>query len=355
MIKVSFFVLVLLFVESRSFVDWRIVGGSSSDDGEYPYQVSQKVYNRHNCGGSIIDSSTILTAAHCVYRHPPEEMTILVGSNKLNQGGVTHPVKKYIMHQMYDQKTLQNDIALIKLSTRIHFTSSVHSIALDHEYIPGGIDCVLSGWGWISYPGSSVNKLQHVSLKTTDIDVCRDRLSTINYPILDTNICAFTKNKQGGCRGDSGGPLVANGKQIGILSWLRYCGTGVPDVFTRVSSYIDWIDKAQVLVVGTTSCDRNVKVDCTRSSKNWKYLKKYCEKIFNVETSAIEQIEEARTESKKPEDDYLAKNEVLEEMRKLRNGKSIIEDIIDAELLKNGGQALYKHTYILIKQIWKQH
>lgn len=44
-------------------------------------------------------------------------------------------------------------------------------------------------------------------------------------------------------QGDSGGPLVAENAQIGVVSWGRPCAKGVPDVFTRVYSYRDWINK----------------------------------------------------------------------------------------------------------------
>lgn len=45
------------------------------------------------------------------------------------------------------------------------------------------------------------------------------------------------------CYGDSGGPLVANGKLIGIVSRGKPCAQGVPDVFTRISAHVDWIDE----------------------------------------------------------------------------------------------------------------
>lgn len=44
----------------------RIVGGADAVPGQFPYQISLRVKDSHNCGGSIIDNSWILTAAHCV-------------------------------------------------------------------------------------------------------------------------------------------------------------------------------------------------------------------------------------------------------------------------------------------------
>lgn len=44
----------------------KIVGGTAAKEGEFPYQVSLRIKNRHFCGGSIIDKRWILTAAHCL-------------------------------------------------------------------------------------------------------------------------------------------------------------------------------------------------------------------------------------------------------------------------------------------------
>lgn len=44
----------------------KIVGGDNASPGQFPYQVSLRKNKSHFCGGSIIDSRTILTAAHCV-------------------------------------------------------------------------------------------------------------------------------------------------------------------------------------------------------------------------------------------------------------------------------------------------
>lgn len=64
-------------------------------------------------------------------------------------------------------------------------------------------------------------------------------------PIHDfSTLCAFSGEEGTGvCSGDSGGPLVHKNELIGITSWARLCALGVPDGFTRVSEYIDWIEE----------------------------------------------------------------------------------------------------------------
>jgi trypsin len=69
----------------------------------------------------------------------------------------------------------------------------------------------------------------------------------------DTEICA-SESKGSACQGAGGGPLMALDRdgqkyQIGIVSWGEGCGQpGVYGVYTRVSSYSDWIRQSVPVV-----------------------------------------------------------------------------------------------------------
>lgn len=57
--------------------------------GEFPWLVSIQLKIRekyqHNCGGAIINSKWVLTAAHCVYDISKELLLIVAGEYQLNE------------------------------------------------------------------------------------------------------------------------------------------------------------------------------------------------------------------------------------------------------------------------------
>lgn len=136
-----------------SGLDWRIVGGQTADEGQFPYQVSLRRYGSHSCGGSILNENWVLTAAHCLFQ-VSGTLTVVAGTNSLGKGGDEYKTVKAIYNENYDPSGIHNDVALVKVATPIKFSSKVQPIALNTEAIGAGEDLVLSGWGRTSYPGN---------------------------------------------------------------------------------------------------------------------------------------------------------------------------------------------------------
>ncbi|XP_076289169.1 chymotrypsin-2-like isoform X2 [Lasioglossum baleicum] len=218
----------------------KIVGGTPAEDGQFPYQASLRYRSRHFCGGSVLNKRWILTAAHCLSGLNGNGITVVLGTNKLDDGGDMYQSEKIISHPRYSSALIRNDIGLIRVSKDIVFGDKVMPIGLPNEnFSKTDYPAALSGWGTTSYPGEAPNKLQHIELSVIDQKQC---LNT-SFRITNDNICTLNKRGEGACHGDSGGPLVADKEQIGVVSWGIPCARGQPDVFTRVYSYKQWINK----------------------------------------------------------------------------------------------------------------
>ncbi|XP_046747997.1 chymotrypsin-1-like [Diprion similis] len=239
-----FAVLVLALVATAygaSIAD-RIVGGTNAADGAYPYQVSLRISNSHFCGGSIINQRWILTAAHCItsYQSNPSRIQVVVGTNKLNEGGDVYVAVRAIPHPRYSSLLIRNDVALIEVEEDIVYDSKVQPIPLPTEdFTKTDYPATLTGWGSTSFPSTGApNDLQQISLNIISQEACLARSILTSA----SNICTLTVAGEGACHGDSGGPLVSDGIQVGIVSWGTPCAVGDPDVFARVWSFIDWIN-----------------------------------------------------------------------------------------------------------------
>lgn len=240
--------------EQIEFLDGRIVGGVEAKDHAYPYQVSIQ-RSRHQCGGAILTEWFILTAAHCVDQgRQPNETTILVGTNSLNNtdgAGERFQCAAFIIHENFTRDTMENDIALIQLTRPLSFNQpNVQPIALQRVDRPDPLNVTLTGWGLVNFWNLyEPDRLQTINLRTVERTECYQRLGEMwqytDWTLTECHVCAMHELgiDHGACMGDSGGSLVEDGRSMGIVSWGVPCGQGYPDVFTRVSCYVDWINE----------------------------------------------------------------------------------------------------------------
>jgi trypsin len=121
--------------------------------------------------------------------------------------------------------------------------ANVQTIAIGNTMLGGSVSSQISGWGSTLLTGGlSPNNLQRMTTTTLTNTECRSRHTPENAArIGDSKLCTLTRSGEGTCFGDEGGALIAGGNLVGVLSWQSPCGTGVPDVFERVSNYRLWI------------------------------------------------------------------------------------------------------------------
>nr|ADT80825.1 serine protease 55 [Mamestra configurata] len=235
----------------------RIVGGSTSHLGQFPYQAGLIVHMpgwQGVCGGSMLNSWRVLTAAHCWFdgQSQARSFTVVLGSIRLFNGGVRLDTSNVIMHGSWNPNLVRNDVAMINLPRAVGNTANISPIALpsgnelNNQF--NGATATASGFGRTRDGASVSGALSHVNLPVITNAVCRQYLP---YQILvqSSNICTSGANGRSICHGDSGGPLIvnSNGRRIlvGVTSFgsMRGCQTGAPDAFARVTSYISWINQ----------------------------------------------------------------------------------------------------------------
>jgi len=175
-------------------------------------------------------------------------VTIYYGATVRTSPQFTHTVSSsdWIQHANYISLTLRNDISLIKTPS-VAFSSSVNKIALpafatSYSSYTGQV-AVASGWGLTSDSSSSVTRdLQYADLTVIENSVCQKTFGSL--VVTSRVICVDGSNRTSICSGDSGGPLALDDVLIGVTSFGAKdgCEIGAPAGFTRVTSYLDWIE-----------------------------------------------------------------------------------------------------------------
>ncbi|CAF2563150.1 unnamed protein product [Rotaria sp. Silwood2] len=246
----------------------KIINGQSSNQGAWPWMVSYGPKRIHVCGGALITSEYIITAAHCLHsndKNNPIDITnieIRIGITNLND--VTYEnlfsIRKVILHNDFNPNTYKNDIALIRLDRSVIQSDTIQMLCLPRftSYIYPRVNTtvIAIGWGHTIDPLIDSNSQISTQLQQTFLPI----LPIIKYNNNNTNLCfnqeidspnqQFCAGYENGlsdtCQADSGSPLMFFNEQhwelVGIVSYGIGCAQKMlPGVYTRVSAYIDWI------------------------------------------------------------------------------------------------------------------
>ncbi|XP_063984761.1 proclotting enzyme-like isoform X2 [Diachasmimorpha longicaudata] len=246
----------------RNAGKFRVVGGEEALPGRWPWMAAIFLRGTRKtefwCGGSLIGPRHILTAAHCTrdMRQRPfaaRQFTVRLGDIDLERDDEpsspeTYEVRAVHAHNKFSRVGYYNDIAILELSRSVRKTPYVRPICLPQgRYLSevfAGTRPTVVGWGTTYYGGKESTVQRQAVLPVWRNEDCN---AAYFQPITGNFLCAgYSQGGKDACQGDSGGPLMlrAEGKwmQIGIVSFGNKCGEpGYPGVYTRVTSYADWI------------------------------------------------------------------------------------------------------------------
>lgn len=248
----------------------RIVGGENTLLGEYPWQVSllyQGVIKNHMCGGSLVSSRHVVTAAHCTQNLTPDLLGVAVGYTNLS---ISEQENRSIInvveirdHPKYKgpENHYEYDISVLVLEQDIDLTKYPNIKPVCLPQVRSGQQttkgwyaddmAIVSGWGLTDFfNGTYPQHLKDVMVKVLPKGEC----GQLSYYIRDSQICAG--HQDGGkdaCSGDSGGPLVTRDPDnnsgmtlVGVVSAGSTCADKeFPGLYANVKqiSSTGWLDQ----------------------------------------------------------------------------------------------------------------
>ncbi|KAM6965973.1 tryptase-2-like [Tautogolabrus adspersus] len=239
-----------------------IIGGQDAPKGDWPWMVhlivSPDGAKKYRCGGTILSSRWLLSSASCWDIEPKpnyHRCQAWVGAQDLDKGGARYMfIESHMSHPRYKVigSGFVNDLAMVKLKKEIKFSSSklVAPVKLPSpdDTFDSTSECWITGWGNV---GNGVPLPYPQTLQQLRISILPQSVCQAKYPHLTSEqLCAGDlAGGKDACKGDYGGPLVCRTArgfvQVGIMSYGSPDGCGLPGrpgVYTRVSSYLDYIN-----------------------------------------------------------------------------------------------------------------
>lgn len=243
----------------------KIVRGNDAKIGAHPWQVLLKHAKTDEafCGGSLISHRWVLTAAHCFKQYSRHDVLVVLGKHSLvhsEDHEIILSIRRLVAHPDYNNRTLDNDIALVELRAAVQYSGRLSPVCLgDAQFIeqmvfnaPKPVLGFASGWGRVNIKGPRPENLQEVRLPVLSKRVCLESSSAVvRKKITDNMFCAGYDDQpvvMDTCEGDSGGPFIVElggtWYLVGIVSWSHQSKCGVPGrygFYTKVNNYNAWI------------------------------------------------------------------------------------------------------------------
>lgn len=270
---------------AQSAVTPRIIGGEKPAQAVYDQKLASTValvqmdaptqFDGQFCGGSLIDDTHVLTAAHCLvendpysYRTTPGAIGVLAGTQTLNAKSLDRnqlvPVTAIFVSPYFNLNTFRYDAAILRLARPVT-NVPILPLLSDADSAALGIDArevgaITAGWGDTDTSSDSCCFPTNILSLTTSIhsaDACTRNLNKSPGSVFDVplQLCSGEVGRDT-CQGDSGGPLIVDVEETprlaGVVSNGVGCGEGSYGVYTKATMLQSWVASIPGITPGDT-------------------------------------------------------------------------------------------------------
>ena len=189
-----------LFMGLFNTIFSKIINGVEARPNSWPWLVSIGVQYRsaagvwqnrtHVCGGTLIEPSHVLTAAHCLEQKIDDRFVPLTSTNptlesffilrigihdiRSTRSQEIYRARRIFSHENFISSTFENDVAVIRLDRPIRITDDVAPICLPSGNVPTGKQATVAGWGTVSETARAhSNVLRQANVNVLSAANCR--------------------------------------------------------------------------------------------------------------------------------------------------------------------------------------